>query len=80
MRTTHRIAKKHAADISAAVLSIPLTLDHARPSLWRLSFGTIRHYVYRRAVVGLRITPRAAKLATWRWADEYRQAVRGPSA
>lgn len=66
MRTTHRIAKKRAALFSAAALSIPMVLDHAKPSLWTLQRGTARHYVYRTAVVKLGAIPRAAKWATWR--------------
>lgn len=62
-----RIAKKWAAQFAASVVSLPLTLDHAKPSLWTLSRGTQRHLVYRRMVDGLGVRPAAAKKAAWRW-------------
>lgn len=62
---THRIAKKWAARFSASALSIPLTMDHAKPSLSTLPFGTARNYTYRQSLqLGLR--PRVAWWATRR--------------
>ena len=65
-RTTKRIAKKWAARFSALALSIPMTIDHARPSLWTLQRGTRRHYVYRQSLK-LGVHPRHAKWATWKY-------------
>lgn len=67
MRTTKRIATKRAKLFSAEVLTLPMTLDHAKPSLWRLPMGTARLYVYQTAVrelagVGRR---RYVKRAVW---------------
>ena len=60
-----RILKKRI-DVSVAQgLSVSMVLQHARPSLWRLPFGTQRHLVYRKTVTAFGVHPAHAKRATW---------------
>ncbi len=72
-----RQAKKIAAQITASALSIPFVLDHAKPSLYALPFGTMRHYVYRTLVRKAFVHPSHAKLAAWRWAHLHQQTGAG---
>lgn len=43
-----RIAKKRAARFSASCLSLPMVLEHALPSFWRLDHGAQRHFLAER--------------------------------
>lgn len=72
MRTTHRIAKKYAAEMVATCLHVPYVLAHAKPSFYQLSFGTMRTYLYQTIRRECRANARVAKLAAWRWAESYR--------
>jgi len=51
-----RIAQKHARDISAMLISVPMTMDHARPSFFALrDVGQQRNYVRARLkILGVR--------------------------
>ncbi len=75
MRTTKRIAKKQAAQFVALMFDVPFVLEHAKPSLYRLPFGTMRHYVYRTGVQKAFARPSAMQWAAWRWAKSYRSSV-----
>lgn len=48
-----RILKKRAARFSAAVLSLPLTVAHAKPSFFRLNVGYQRRCLAHRMHTGL---------------------------
>lgn len=67
--TTHRIAKKHAARLAVACFDLPYVLSLAKPSLYQLSFGTMRTYVYHVVRRKCGVNARVAKLVTWRWAE-----------
>lgn len=60
-----RIIKKRVDVFAACALSVPMVLEHAKPSLWSLPIGQQRHYVYRTAVDKLHVHPSHAKRATW---------------
>jgi len=65
---TSRLAKKRAAVWTAEVLSIPLALDHARPSFFRLDRKAQRHALRWCIRKRLGVSKRVASEATRRWA------------
>jgi hypothetical protein len=61
---TSRIAKKHAAIFTARVLSVPMALDHARPSFWLIDRGAQRRALATVIVRRLGVSRAVARRAT----------------